>query len=456
MDKQYTKAITATKRVLNVWLPLKIQYDRMPGLSVGIVYRGKLVYQKGFGYANVEKKIRTTPNTCYRIASISKTFTAVAIMQLVERGKLRLDDQVEQYVPWFCAKSKKCDAKNITIRQLLSHTAGVFRDGITPHWVTDVFPDAQALRQSVSRKTVVFENLTRFKYSNFGFALLGEVIKAASGVSYNTYVTKHIIQKLGMERTAVDLTKESLAWLAQGYSRNIPDTKREAFHHPTTNAYAPATGILSNIPDLAKYLAALSTKEKNALRFLGRESKKEMMKEYWKMYDGGRSYGLGFTVDTIENRKILGHGGGFSGFITRISLDAENDIGVITLSNSNESSAPLINDGIFKMIYAFADKRGKFSEGKKLQKPEKYEGVYRSRWDDKVIVSVGNTLIAFEPQTNSPMTNETLLTENKKHMFVMDTNEVIDTPGELAKFLLDKKTSKAKRLYWGSFPYDRL
>lgn len=456
MGKDYIRAITSAKRVLNTWLPYKIRYDRIPGLSVGIVHNGTLVYQKGFGYADLEKKILATANTSYRIASISKTFTAVVIMQLVEKGKLRLDDTVQHYLPWFRAKNKDRDAANITIRQLLSHTAGVFRDGVTPHWVTDYFPDAAALRKSVSRKTVVYENLTRFKYSNFGLAILGQVIQKVSGISYNTYVTNSIIKRLDMERTAPDYTKKVDTWLAKGYSRPIPGVEREAFRHAATNAYAPATGFLSNVPDLAKYLSALSLQRNRPLKFLGRESKKEMMKGFWSEREDERLYGLGFSVWKNEKRKIIGHGGGFAGFITQISLDVENDIGVVVLSNSNDSSASEINDGILTMVYSFVDKKTEMAAGKKLHHPEKYEGAYRSRWGDEIIVHVGNMLIAFDPQTNSPMQYATLLPWKEKHAFLMETKVNHDSPGELARFVLDKKSGKAKKLFWGSMPLDRI
>ena len=226
MEKDYVKAIRYTTRILDAWLPWKIQYDRIPGLAVGIVHNGKLVYQKGFGYADVESKISVTPKTCFRIASVSKTFTAVSIMQLVEQGKINLDDRVQKYLPWFKAQTKDSDSSNITIRQVLSHTAGLFRDG-TPHWENDKFPDLAGLKKSISNKSIVFENLTRFKYSNFGFALLGEVIKKASGFDYGEYVNKNIIGKLEMERTAPDYNKENEDWLAKGYSRPMPNKERE-------------------------------------------------------------------------------------------------------------------------------------------------------------------------------------------------------------------------------------
>lgn len=455
MEKDYKKAIKYAVKVIDAWLPSKIQYDRIPALSVGIVHNGKLVYKRGFGFADVESRESATPNTCYRIASISKTFTAVAIMQLAEQGKLNLDDKIYKYFPWFKAKTKDSDSRNITIRQILSHTAGVFRDGNTPHWANDKFPDVAGLQKSISKATV-FENLTKFKYSNFGFALLGEVIKKVSGMTYDEYVNKHIIRKLEMGRTTPDLTKESKKWLAKGYSRPIPNKEREAFHHVPTKAYASATGFLSNVSDLAKYLSALSLKRKVATPLINKESKKEIMREYWATGEKDESYGLGFAIYKIENRKIVGHGGGFAGFITQIALDVENDIGVITLSNTNDSSSGLIKQGIFETIYKFADEKSKYIEGKKISTQEKYEGAYRSKWGDEIVVGVDANLVAFSPKTNSPVKDGTLLKPKGKNKFVMDSKFNFDSPGEFADFVFGKNKRKASKLIWGSTPSERI
>lgn len=456
MEKDYTKSIKYATKILDAWLPLKIQYDRIPGLAVGIVHNGKLVYQKGFGFADVESKIAMSPKTCFRIASISKTFTAVAIMQSVEQGKLNLDDRVEKYLPWFKAQTKDSDSSNITIRQVLSHTGGVFRDGNTPHWENDKFPDLAGLKKSISNKAVVFENLTKFKYSNFGFALLGEVIKKASGLDYDEYVTKHIIKKIGMERTAPDYSKENNDWLAKGYSRPIPNKEREAFPHSETKAYAPATGFLSNVSDLAKYLAAMSLKRKDTNTLVGKESKKEMVREYWPTGEENESYGLGFDIYKIEKRKIVGHGGGFAGFITQISLDVENDIGVITLTNTNDSSCGSISTGIFETIYKFVDEKSKYGEGKKIPSQEKFEGAYRSRWSDTIVVGIDTNLVAFGPKANSPVKDGTLLKAKGKNKFLMETKSNFDSPGEFAIFTFERGRKRATKVLFGATPSERL
>ena len=456
MKTDYTKAIKYATKILDAWLPWKIQYDRIPGLAVGIVYNGKLVYQKGFGYADIESKTAITPKTCFRIASISKTFTAVAFMQLVEQEKINLDDKVEKYLPWFKAQTKDSDSSNITIRQVLSHTGGVFRDGNTPHWENDKFPDLAGLKKSISNKSVVFENLTKFKYSNFGFALLGEVVKKASGLDYDEYVTKHIIKKLGMDRTASDFKKDHEEWLAKGYSRPIPNKEREAFPHSETKAYAPATGFLSNISDLAKYLAAMSLKQKDANALVDKESKKEMMREYWATGEENESYGLGFDIYKIEKRKIVGHGGGFAGFITQISLDVENDIAVITLTNTNDSSCGSINTGIFETIYKFIDEKSKYGEGKKIPSQEKFEGAYRSRWGDTIVVGIDTNLVAFGPKANSPVKEGSLLKLKAKNKFLMETKSNFDSTGEFATFIFERGAKQATKALFGATPSERL
>lgn len=456
MKKDYTEAIKCTTKILDAWLPWKIQYDNIPGLAIGIVHNGKLVYQKGFGYADVESKIPVTPKTCFCISSISKTFTAISIMQLVEQGKINLDDRVEKYLQWFKVKTKDFDSSTITIRQLLSHTSGIFKDGNTPQWENGVFLDVAGLRRSISNKTLIFKNLTKFKYSNFGFALLGEVIKKASGLSYNEYVTKHIIKKLDMERTAPDYAKEYNDWLAKGYSRYIPNKEREAFSHSETRAYASATGFLSNVPDLAKYLAALSFKLKEANTLISKESKKEITREYWATGEESESYGLGFEIYNIRNRKIVGHGGNFIGFTTQIYLDVENDIGVILLTNTFYDSCDLINTDIFETIYNFADKKNKYCEGKKIPNQEKFEGLFRSKWADIIVVGIDTKLIAFEPVTNSPVKDGTLLKAKGKNKFLMETKSNYDFFGEFTTFIFEEKAKKATKAIFGAIPYQRL
>lgn len=445
------KAIALTTKIVDAWLPHKIRYDRIPGIAVGIVHNGKPVYRKGFGYADVEAKTAVTPATCFRIASISKTFTAVAILQLAEAGKLALDDRVGKHLPWF--KKQTGGADNITIRQLLSHTGGVFRDGTSPHWEDDAFPNLRELKKSVSGQSIVFETLTQFKYSNFGYALLGQIIEKVSGLTYDAYIQSHIIKKLGLTRTATDLNDRNAAWLAKGYSRPIPDMEREVFPYAETKTYAPAAGFLSNVNDLTKYLAALSLKRKNATGLVGRKAKKEMFRDHWPAPED-TFYGLGFRSYRTSNRKIVGHGGGGSGFITQVSLDIENDIAVVTLTNTYDSSCIAINTGIFETIYALVD--GKSDHGAKLAQQERFEGVYRARWLDMVVVGTGTGLVAFDPKVNSPIKHGVMLNADGRNRFATNAPPAFDSPGEFSSFIFERNAKKATKFFLGASPLTRL
>src|SRR3989344_5642061 len=255
MSKSESKIGSAIKEVehlLDLWLPLRLKYDNVPGVSIAITYEDQILFKKGFGYANLEKKLKAKDDTLYHIASISKTFTSVAILQLVEQNKIRLNDPVGKHVKWFRGRNKNGNLENITIKQLLSNSSGLWRDGDTPHWVTGKFPKDLKPKGNVN---LIFKPGSEFKYSNYGFSVLGEVIKSVTGLKYEEYIKKNILNRLGMKSTYPDY-KQGLKNIAEGYGRIIPKHKREKFGHYSANAYAPATGFVSNTIDLAKYIIA--------------------------------------------------------------------------------------------------------------------------------------------------------------------------------------------------------
>lgn len=208
--------IQLSTKIIDRWLPYYAHTLRIPGLSLGIVYKDQIIFSKGYGYADVAGQKKATETTCYRIASFSKLFTATAILQLFEQGKLQLDAPVQRYLPWF-ANPEDERTHLITIRQLLTHTSGLDRDGETPHWVQFEFPTREQIQQHITSGGTVYDPASFWKYSNMGYTLLGEIVKEVSGSSYETYVTEHIVNRLGMTLTAPTLTDEVVPQLAVGY-----------------------------------------------------------------------------------------------------------------------------------------------------------------------------------------------------------------------------------------------
>ena len=433
MDSEIKSNINATINILNTWIPMKIKYSYIPGINICIAHNGKSLFTKSFGFSDIEKQIKLNKNSLFRIASHSKMFTAVGIMQLQEQGKLKIDDCVQDYLPWFKGKNETSDIKNITIRQLLSHQSGIFRDGNSHHWSNDNFP--KNIESTISPNSIVFENGTTFKYSNHAYATLGGIIEKISGEKYTNYMSKYILKPLGMKHTFPDLPDKIPSNLSNGYERIIPGKdNREIFTHSKTFAYASATGFLSNSNDIAKFLSSLSLESKTSV--INRESKKEMIKSQTvtDRKNGEIGYGLGLDTESFNNKLIVGHGGGYPGFITRSRTCMEDNIQVIVLTNTNSNLASILNDAIFDLIYKINTKIFKGAEINNY-----YNGIYRGRWGDITISNIGSKLVSFSPETNNPLTDWSILKNTKENQFINTDKLGYGSPGE--KIIFDKQKS---------------
>jgi len=425
-------------RILDAWLPGKIFYDQTPGIAVAVAHKGKLVYSKGFGLADIESKRAVTPETNFRVASISKMFTAVALLQLAEQKKLKLTDPIGKHLSWV-----KGPVAKRTIKQILSHTGGMLRDGDT-HWNEHVFPTADEFRDSIIRREVVPSYQNKFKYSNFAFSLLGEVIENVTRTPYAKYVMENVIIPAGMRNTFPDFTEPVRATIATGYSRVIPGMERESFPHVATKAFGPSAGFISNVVDLTAFATALMKPNK----LLSAQSFLLMTKEVSKTGKAKLGYALGCGTAEIEGAAIRGHGGGFSGFISRIAFDAKNGISVVVLTNSIDGAAREIADGIFRTIYtapALIKKYGK----RNIANATQYENVYRERWWDMVIANAGKCLFAFNPKTNSPLEDASTLVEKEKGVFVINNKNGQGSVGENVVFESD-------HIQWGAIRMDKI
>src|SRR5262245_2471661 len=210
-------------RLFSAWLEGQLLNRHLPGVAAGVVSDQQLVWAQGFGFANVEQRIPMTPSTKFRMASHSKLFTATAIMQLREDGKLRLDDPVSRHLPWFRIKPADAGDPDITIEELLTHSAGLPREA-GAHWTTFEFPTREELRALMPERQAPFAPEMRWKYSNLGFSIAGLIVEALSGQTWADYVQQHIYDPLGMTSSSVD---RNVPGLAVGYNRRMPDDTRK-------------------------------------------------------------------------------------------------------------------------------------------------------------------------------------------------------------------------------------
>ncbi len=442
------RALEHAVKVIDPWIEYKRSLARVPAVSAGIVYRDEIIFSKGYGYADLAKRTPATDITCYRIASISKTFTAIAVMQLVDRGLLQLDDKVQKFLPWFRSKKDPGLAK-ITLRHLLTHMAGIERDGNTSHWETGRFPTIAHIRDHVSEGIVIFRPLETFKYSNLGYTILGQVIAAVSGQPYARYVEEQIIRRLGLTHTSPTLNAAVRKRLAVGYGRDLPPRLRPALPHSETHAMDSATGLTSNVVDLCRYMRAQSLGNPD---LISDDGKREMQRIHWLNKKADRHYGLGYDIWKVDQTVIVGHGGGFPGFMTRIGMDPESKIGVAVLTNALDDLAGILIAGIFSTIAYFAKNASRFQPSRKRSRRlARYEGRFSSRWSDADVVRIGTRLVAFGPMSDKPMEEGSILAHVGGHEFKIDTGSEFGYLGEKVTFQFDRNR-RLTGLSWGPNP----
>lgn len=447
-DRRVSRAVEHAIPIIDRWVEYRRAFARVPAVSVGIVHGDRVLFTKGYGYANLARRISATDATCYRIASISKTITATAVMQLVEQGAVQLNDRVQRLLPWFRSR-RDPGLTRITLRHLLSHMAGIERDGDTPHWEKGRFPSLAHIQEHIADGVVVYRPLETFKYSNLGYAILGQVVAAVSEQPYERYIEHHIVRRLGLTHTSPTLDAHVRTALAVGYGRDIPSQPRAAFRHVDTRAMAAATGFTSNVRDLCTYMSAHFL---GSRRLLSDRSKREMQRVHWLNKKTDHHYGLGTDIWKVDERLLVGHGGGFPGFITRIGWDPERRIGVAVLTNALDDLAGILHNGIFSTIYHLAEHAAAFhAPARRPSALARYQGRFSSRWSDMDVVRVGGRLVAFVPRSDRPMAEAAVLEHLGGRVFKITLGSEFGYLGERAVFRVDRRRRLAG-LSWGPTP----
>ncbi len=308
----------------------------IPGLSVAVIKDGKPVLLKGYGQANVELGVMATENTVYQLASVTKQFTATAIMMLVEDGKLALDDELPKFFNGLPAAWSK-----VTVRQLLNHTSGIKSYTNLPGF-------DKTLRQDLSKEAIIkmaadapveFSPGEKYNYNNTGFYLLGMIIEKASGKEYGAFLSERIFRPLGMTATRLNDQRDVIQGRAAGYAWEGDRLRNGEYVSPTQPFSAGA--LISTVADLAKWDAALYTD-----KLLKRASLEQMWTPE-KLNDGKQlAYGYGWGVDIYRTRKRISHGGGINGFSTFIARFVDDGLTVVVLTNSESGDAGALANGI--------------------------------------------------------------------------------------------------------------
>jgi len=439
--------LSSNLTLYEIWVRERMAYYGQPGISIGLVHDQELVWAHGFGYRDVERRLPATPETIYRIASITKTFTATAIMQLRDAGKLRLDDPVKMHLPWLEYRNRFPGEPVITIEQLLTHTSGLPRESDFPYWTDRNFPDRAQLIDALARQESVYAPATRYKYSNLGLALAGEVVAAVSGEAYPDYVRRHILEPLGMTSTAVRTEDIEPQALATGYEIRRRDGSQPRAAMTDSEALTPAANMSSNVIDLARFISLqFRDDEPGGGAVLQSSSLREMRRVHWLRADWSSGRGLGFGVWRQGDRTLVGHGGWVAGYRTQIAFDPAAKIGVIVLTNSDEEGPGAYVRQAFEMLApAIESAAAADAEATRPLGLDRYVGTYHdlSGWLTDVLVLEGQLVMYGHdyPPTSDPKGEIVELTPEGEHTFRM-TGE--NGNGELVVFEVEPDSSVAR------------
>ena len=318
---------------IDAYISEQMQADHIPGLALGLVHNDQIVHMRGFGEADQSGRA-VTPQTPFILASVSKSFTALAIMQLVEAGKVKLDAPVQRYLPWFRVADPVASAR-ITLRHLLYHTSGIPSSACSTEQVT------MTLEQFVrSLGTVVLERAvgSHYNYCSANYDVLGLIVQTVSGQSYASYVQQHIFAPLQMHDSFASEQEARHDGLAQGYrwlfGVPVPFDLYEAFN-------VPAGFLVSSAGDMTHYLVA----QMNGGRFgsatvlspAGIATMHAPGVAITEGSDTGSSYGMGWNNGTLAGIPAIWHDGAEPNVSTRLLIEPQTHWGAVLLVNANSA-----------------------------------------------------------------------------------------------------------------------
>jgi len=364
------KDYECVKEFISRFAQKEMEKHNVEGLSLAVVDDNRIIWAQGFGYADKENRIPATPETIYRVASISKLFTSTGIMQLAEQGKIVIDEPLIKYLPEFSIKNRFGTEAKITPRNLMTHHSGLpanYYKGIfskNPEPFTSVI-------EKIKDEYLAYPPDSVYSYSNLGMTLLGAVIERVSGQTYTSYMNKYILGPIGMNNSSFSLRPGMVT--AKGYK----DGK-------VTNGFQvrdlPASGLLSSAVDLGHFIRmVLADGMVNGHRIIKPQTLAEMIRpqNVDVPLDMGIPVGLGWALDGMGNTEIKGagpvihHGGSLPSFNSQLLVLPEKKLGVVVLTNS--STRPAVDNVAAEALMMALEVKTGIKQTRRGRPPERVE-----------------------------------------------------------------------------------
>ena len=428
-------------KLIEVWLEAQKDFEGIPGMIAMVIDDQEIAWAGAFGKANIEQNKNINLSSICSICSITKSFTAVAIMKLVDEGKLHLEDEVKDLLPFYKVQQNFPKGGAITIGSLLSHSSGLPGNTIHSYFSGPEFnfPSQNEFRSIIKDLETESEVGSDVSYSNIGYALLGEIIEKVTGMPYETYLMNEVLLPLKMNNTfigsnsIIDKNKQASGYTAINRNRN-----RNNVNLFETEAMTPAMGLWTSISDLGKYASwQFRLQDANTTEVLKSATLKTMHQAKVTSKDGYSTWGLGFEVIKSSNGDDwVSHGGTCPGFVSLLQLNLSTKMAVVIMVNANRVATFKYSNGIKQIL-----ERTKLT----IEKPENdcrledYTGYYdMNPWNSEVYISSwGEDLVVLQLPENSPKRGMQFYKYLEKDTFIQ-----IKENGELgAKFVFERDRS---------------
>jgi CubicO group peptidase (beta-lactamase class C family)/D-alanyl-D-alanine dipeptidase len=330
--ERYSAAVRALER----FIEHEVADKELPALSIALVDDQTIVWARGFGLADPKGKIPATAETVYRVGSVSKLFTDIAIMQLVERGVLDLDAPVSRYLPDF--KPANASGKLITLRHLMAHRSGLVREPPVGHYFDPTHPSLAQTVQSLNATELVYPPETGIKYSNAAIATVGYVLECLQKESFAKYLKHAVLDPLGLKKSGFEPTPELTRDLAKGYMWTYHG---RVFEAPTfLLGMAPAGSMYATVNDLGRFMSVLFAGGRGPG---GPVLKPATLEQMWTPQfakAGERTgFGIGFMLSERAGCRAIGHGGAIYGFATELAALPDEKLGVAVVASKDCANA---------------------------------------------------------------------------------------------------------------------
>ena len=365
----------------------------IPAFSIALVEDQQTIWSQGFGMADKSRNIPAKADTVYRVGSVSKLFTDIAILQLMERNELNLDSDISAYLPDLSLENP-FDTP-VTLRQLMSHRAGLIREPRVGNYFDPSEPTLQATIESLNGTQLVYEPETRVKYSNAGIAIVGYIIEKTTGIPFTEYVKTNVLDPLGMFSSDFELNPTIQDKIAAGQMWTYDG---RVFDAPTFQlGMSPAGSLYSSVSDLALFMNALF---RGGGEILQTKTLNAMYERQFTDVDPSATYGIGFAVSDLEENRLISHGGAIYGFSTELAFIPELKLGVVAVASKDFSNAVVTRITRHALEILLAKRKGaefpEFEKTKPLDKKktkqlaEKYDLIAR---DNRLFLEEGSQLV---------------------------------------------------------------